>query len=351
MFAGQTIKLHEEIATIAKCATLNAELRRLHSVRPGTLPSINPYENIPMPGRADWAVYDHCAGITRLYAIYERFVRDLVTAWLKLIPSLFATYSVLPDSLRKQHILGVARVLPRLGDRRYQHLATDQIIGGLYRGQMGGQEYELLYELFAITERNLRLDALVELFSRVAIPDIKTWLDYHHDLQSFMSTTCGGQETVDSKLNALVSYRNEAAHGEDVGQVIGLNDFLDLVAFIQTLCVAVAECAFHCVCECQVTNSSMITLGKVTEVFPIPRAVVAVLTNSETAVGQEVVIMNNTSCKQAKIISLQLNGAPIQTAVVTSPTELGIKFDFLPAKGSQMLALRPTLNEYIGAFI
>ena len=30
------------------------------------------------PSRGSWQVYDHCAAFTRLYAIYEEFIRDIL---------------------------------------------------------------------------------------------------------------------------------------------------------------------------------------------------------------------------------------------------------------------------------
>ncbi len=353
MFPLPAAKLKEEVATICTCARLNAEFRRLRysPTDASLLPKVCPYEQVVVPGRAEWGVYDHCSGITRLYAVYERFIADLATAWLKLVPSLFSSYSSLPEPLRKQHIRGVARVLPKLDERRYRHLTGQQVMEGLYRGQKNNGEYELLYELFAITERNLRLDALTELFARVAIPGIQVWLAHHGELQAFMATVYGGQETVDSKLNALVSYRNDAAHGEDIDQVLGLNEFINLAAFVEKLCAAVAECAFHRVCRCQAANACARVLGKVTEVFAVPGATVTVMDVGSMTVGQELIMINDTSCRPMTIQSLQLNGTTIQSIAVTMPTEVGVKFDFLPPKGSELLVVQPKSDFFVGADI
>jgi hypothetical protein len=34
------------------------------------------------PNEIPWKVYDHCATVTRLYAIYERFIEDIISDWL-----------------------------------------------------------------------------------------------------------------------------------------------------------------------------------------------------------------------------------------------------------------------------
>lgn len=353
MFGSPATKLKKEIATIALCSRFGTEFRQLRLAASAT-PNLHPdcpYESIGAPGRAEWAVYDHCASITRLYAVYERFVGDLATAWLGVVPSLFSGYSNLPETLQRQHILGVARILPKVGERRYKHLTAESVIEGLYRGRKSREEYELHYELFAVTERNLRLDALVELFTRVGVADIKTWLAHHRGIQSFMSNVYGQQETIDSKLNELVSYRNEAGHGEDIGQILGLKEFLDLSAFVEVLCDALAECTFHRVCNRQLACSSATVLGQVTEVFEGPRAVVAVLNSGTVSVGQEFVIIDKYSCMQAKVVSLQLNDIETQSECITTPTEVGIKFDNLPKEGSEIVLIQPRLDSFTGADI
>jgi MAE_28990/MAE_18760-like HEPN len=46
-----------------------------------------------VPSELEWQVYDHCAVVTRLYAIYERFVEDLIAEWLELLPDIVTKYS------------------------------------------------------------------------------------------------------------------------------------------------------------------------------------------------------------------------------------------------------------------
>lgn len=46
-----------------------------------------------IPDEREWQIYDHCAVVTRLYAIYERFVEDLIAAWLENLPNIVNKYS------------------------------------------------------------------------------------------------------------------------------------------------------------------------------------------------------------------------------------------------------------------
>jgi hypothetical protein len=340
MFRLPADRLRREIATIATCARLNGEFRALRygSATTGNVSAHCGCANIAVPDRGDWIVYDHCASVTRLYAVYERFVGEVVTAWLDVVPTLFNGYSDLPESLRKHHRLGVAHLLPKAGQGRYKHLSITQVIEGLFRGAKLQQDHHFLYEQFAVTERNLRLDALSDLLARVGIDDLKGWFVRHRELQLFMATVYGGQETVDGKLNDLVSYRNEAAHGENIGQVLGLAEFLSLTEFIEAICASLAECVFHRVYRCQIANSPAAVIGKVTEVLPRPQAIIALLENCTIEKDQELIAFSRDSCKRVQILSLQLNGVDASKLDVIAPTEVGIRFSYMPSIGTNLVA-------------
>src|SRR5690349_17807638 len=59
-----------------------------------------------VPPKASWQVYDHCAAFTRLYAVYEQFIEELVSDYLRMLPRLYPRYEDLPPNVTKQHRVG-----------------------------------------------------------------------------------------------------------------------------------------------------------------------------------------------------------------------------------------------------
>ncbi|MFP4414277.1 MAE_28990/MAE_18760 family HEPN-like nuclease [Coleofasciculus sp.] len=113
------------------------------------------------PEPRDWRIYDHCAVVTRLYAIYERFVEDLIREWIQLLPDLFPVYADLEDRICNTHRIGVARLLLDITKNRFGHLSVEQVTRGLFYGASGaGEKYELLPDAFLLHEQNLRKDTL-----------------------------------------------------------------------------------------------------------------------------------------------------------------------------------------------
>ena len=116
--------------------------------------------------------------VTRLYAIYERFVENLVGDWLGLLPGLFPRYSDLEESIQNTHQMGVGRLLIEMKKNRYGHLSIEEVVRGLFRG-VTGEEYQLLLDAFLLHEQNLRRQPLEKLFADAGIPNAWAWVEKH----------------------------------------------------------------------------------------------------------------------------------------------------------------------------
>src|SRR5262245_17464321 len=82
------------------------------------------------PNRPAWQIYDHCAALTRLYAVYATFVDELVGEYLALLPKLYGEYEELPQAVLRQHRNGTAQILLKLGDSGpYRDLRESDVIG------------------------------------------------------------------------------------------------------------------------------------------------------------------------------------------------------------------------------
>ncbi|MBO1347929.1 MAG: hypothetical protein EBE86_011245 [Hormoscilla sp. GUM202] len=76
--------LRQKISTTRAILRTNQKLREIaiatkqeseESVKITELVEVIPEEN-------EWRIYERCAAITRLYAVYEKFVEDLISLWL-----------------------------------------------------------------------------------------------------------------------------------------------------------------------------------------------------------------------------------------------------------------------------
>ena len=183
------------------------------------------------PDKLDWQVYDHCAALTRLYAVFEQYVGELVDEYVRLLPQLYAKYTDLPECITSQHRVGIGTILLKIGDKGpYKELEEHVIVRELAVGLSGATEYKLLSNAFFIERQNLRLDVLCKLFRSLDFEDCATFINRHSAVRQFIANERAGNSAAEKELGDFIDYRNEAAHRQ-VENVLALEEIGAIGAF------------------------------------------------------------------------------------------------------------------------
>jgi len=288
-----------------------------------------------VPSEQEWLVYDHCSVVTRLYAIYERFVEDLIAEWLELLPDIVTKYSDLEKSIKDTHQIGVGRLLLDLKKKRFEHLSINEVIQGLFDGVTGQEKYKLIPDAFLLHEQNLRREVLEKLFADAGISNAWDWVNKHRTVKQFIEEVRGSQNTAEGELNELITYRNDAAHGAIVDDILGTKELLELGDFVENLCQALAELVTFQVISRQTAIGKAKEIGQVTEWFKKSRAGVAKVKKINLSVDKKVFLVNEASsyCRLATIESIMINDISKEQVVITHEQEVGLKFDIDAKKG------------------
>lgn len=328
------------ISTVRKIIQTNDKLRViLFTVRTSTQEESEQdteltklIENIP--SERNWLVYDHCAVVTRLYAIYERFVEDLITEWVEYLPLIVTQYSDLEERIKDTHHIGVGRLLLDLKKKRFKHLSPNEVIQGLFNGVTGKKKYKLIHDAFLLHEQNLRREVLEKLFADAGISNAWGWVDKHRRVKQFIEEVRGSQNTAEGELNDLITYRNDAAHGAIVDDLLSTEKLLELGDFVEALCQALAELVTFQVISRQTAIGKAKEIGQITEWFLNHKAGVGKVKEITLSVGIKLFLVNEASsyCRLAKIESLMINNISKKRVVITSEQEVGLKFFDMDAK-------------------
>lgn len=257
------------------------------------------------PPLLEWRIYDHCASITRLYAVYEQCITDMVAEWLRILPSLFPTYADLPEAVRTGHRTGVSEILSRLGGDRYGHLSEQMTLIGISDGVRGVTPYLLLADAFFVDDQNLRREALAKLLTKVGLPDAWGWICNHGDIQRFLHDVRGGGNTAEGELKNFVAYRNEAAHGA-VDQVLATDEINKIADFVVILCSVIAQIFTRQVVDRRLQTGNAEVIGRVFRQFSgciIAIEAVAALIR----VGDAVIVRREQACFATSIESIEVN--------------------------------------------
>ncbi|MTJ55089.1 hypothetical protein FJR38_21665 [Anabaena sp. UHCC 0253] len=335
MFHNLLMAVKANISTIRSIIKTNEKMREidfedvsLYTEETKTI-LMNIFQDIPDKNNS--RVYDQCAVVTRLYAIYESFVEDLIQSWLILLPDLYPNYLDLDNAIRKTHQSGVGRLLQEIlreDNNRYKELSAQKVILGLLNGETGENKYELLPEAFLFHEQNLRKNSLEKLLANAGIFDSWSWVVNHRDIKNFLKEIRGNQTTLEKELNIFISYRNEASHSTKIEDWLGFKPLLELCDFVESLCEALTELVNYQVIERKKSISQAQEIGKITEWFKKPQAcVLTVIEECSLSLESSLFLVGDSYCQEARIESIKHNGESINEIETTPGMELGLKFD------------------------
>jgi hypothetical protein len=318
MFPARLEHTQQGIAAVKKSVEISDQIRGLLLTGTECLSNLV----TAYPDNTDWRIYDHCAALTRLYAIFESFVEGILSDFLGALPSLFR-YADLGEGFHKEHRDGVAYILKRIETYRYRDLRLSEVIKEYNRALSGEDEYRILSHSLLAHEQNLYLPIVENLFARLGMKNVIHWITHHPRVKTFMNDVRGEQNTVESELKSFVQYRNEAAHGS-VNDVLGKEELLIHCDFIAALCQAMYELVNHQVISRRLELAMAREVGRVTEEYH-DNIIVALLKNTTVEIDDRLYFMSDSYCYSSAIVSLQVDDVDTALVTVTEAQEIGLK--------------------------
>lgn len=137
------------------------------------------------PDRIDWRIIDHCAAVTRLYAIYEQFAHETIREHLSLVQK-HKAFTSLPDGIQGAYRRGIAEILNKKDGPRYGHLNLSDLILQ-YGNALSGKDYVLEPLAMLIQEQNLRLSELTRIYADCGIINVSSWIEKHSKIEEFFA--------------------------------------------------------------------------------------------------------------------------------------------------------------------
>ena len=371
MFSSFTTRLRVEIETIKLVLDAHDTLRALvYSQRPAEqlaasseTPAESPsttsdqhLDQIRASGllKPAWQVYDHCAAFTRLYAVYEQFVEDLASDYLRVLPGLYRKYEDLPPNVRTQHRVGIGQLLMKLGkDGSHKDLNEGAVVKGWSDGLSGNPSYTLLPDAFLIDPQNYRAETLGRLFSYLGIENCWAWVESHPLVSEFMATERDSEnETPKTLLRDFVEYRNKASHTK-VGDIVATEEIKSIADYVAVLSEALTQLTMKRVVQQKLALGEAARVGSVVNRFS-DLIVGTQMQAGSVAVGDELVIMHRNSCYESVVTSIQIEQTPYERLDVQAGQEIGLRLSSRANKGAELVRiaasqslLSPTIPEPI----
>lgn len=341
---------------------LTAELGELKAL----VASIDPI-NAVLAGHKDSVVqqyvsvrrrFDYAAFVVALYASFEKFVENLITAYVRLEAGRL-DYTALPKKLTDKHLAGTAELLwrGRRGDSRYVGLSELGVVKNLFECLSGARPYQLNEAVVSAHDANLRAGEVDALFGAVGIEQIcdracradaiVAWYCTVHGLAT--PPQDGVKRTVlEERLKDIVERRNQVAHrGGNPMNLLGGADMSEAVSFIESLAVSIFGLAVGRYLEAHhAASPGRLELALRAGDGPFKNRTVVVVDKpaQRLFVGQPVfVVMESTGARWGRILSLRVDDADVQElapdANAPKGVGVGLEFKFPQSADAKLVAL------------
>jgi hypothetical protein len=326
MFSALIEKLASDLDALKRAILIHDSIRALIFGDPATL-ATNPFlaglaSNCPK--KLEWQVIDHCAAVTRLYALYEQFVEAIVTSHVDLLPSVYPQYALLPECIRRHHRVGVGQILQKWSlTSAYNHLTEPTIAAGLTDGLRGVLPYRLLADAFLMDVENYRPNALRRLFGYIDFADCVAYIHKHPSTIDFIQSEFGNSDTIEGILGQIVQLRNEAAHGS-VSSVLSTAELCRYADLILIVCRTVAEMTERRTLSLRINAGHCEQLGRVIHKFR--DSIFGIQCEPKKwQQGEVIAARGDISAKPVMVLSIQADKLPVTEIIPVAGQEIGVK--------------------------
>jgi hypothetical protein len=298
--------------------------------------------------------FDYAAFAVALYASFEKFLENLVAAYVRL-ETRRVRYNDLPPKLVRKHLFRTAEILSRgrLGEGRYAALSELDAVKNLFECLNGATPYNLNDMAVIAHDMNLRPSEIDGLFAAVGIEQVcerarraDAMLDWYMAAEGLTHTPQDGvpSATITRRIENIVERRNQVAHrGGTPVDLLGPEEMTDATEFIEAFAKSVFAMAVARYCQDHHVVPGKGILLQVRE-GPYQNGTIVVVDKppERLFVGQPAfVAMESIGARWGRIRSLRVDEARVVAIEPghVAPNGIGIGLDFRFPKGGALFAL------------
>lgn len=305
--------------------------------------------------------FDYAAFAVALYASFEKFVENLLTAYMRL-EARRVEYTALPKKLTDKHLAGTAELLwrGRRGDSRYVGLSQLGVVKNLFECLSGATPYALNEAVLIAHDANLRAGEVDSLFAAVGIEQI---CDHACRADAIVTWYCAAQglETppqdgvkrtvLEERLKDIVERRNQVAHRGGPVDLLGDAAMGEAVAFIESLAISIFGLVVGRYLETHhAASANRIELALRAGDGPFKSRTIVVVEKpaQRLFVGQPIfVVVESTGARWGRIQSLLVDDTDMQEvdANANAPAGVGVGLDFKYPKSADAKLVALTTDD------
>ena len=344
MYSAFLDRTRQSIEALKRHLATSETVRSVIYEKTSTCNATPPCMSLPLssetaPDRIEWRIIDHCAAVTRIYAIYEQFAHEMIKEHIDLLQK-NVVFSQLPNELKSAYRRGLATILEKKDGPRYGHIDLQDLVAQ-YGQALSDKPYVLEPLALAIQEQNLRIPELSRLMAACGIPNIGAWISKHASVLNFFSNGDRLAASAEHEMVELISYRNDAAHGSiNIDDLPGLDYLYEFCDFVSAICEAITERVQLTGIECLLENGRAEIKGKADECIKSGMVLIGKMVG-DFQIGDTIYLRGDDFCMAREITSMQIDNVDYENISFAAPTELGFAINRPGRKNAEIIALRP----------
>ncbi len=280
--------------------------------------------------------YAYASAVTRLYAILENFVGKILASYLDYLSENKA-YNELSGNIKNEYRIGFSHVLSRIDQTRFKSLTHEGLIEKYHKAINNDGKYQFVSEALIRHDNNLRPSVIFELFGRLNMKELESWIVSQAKNISFYQESDKTREQFESELNNFIEIRNDSSHGvpEHIGSPNTIERNCSFIDFLVSTISAYLESE---ILSLLVENGSAFKLGKVTEIYTKANAAI-LKANANLLLDLDgwFYFKENSDFYRQKIQSIRLDGVEVSSFWIKQDDyEIGISCERLPRKNTEV---------------
>jgi len=282
-------------------------------------------------------VFEYNSIIVSMYGFFEKFIEDILVAYLEKLCDYVQSYDSLPKIIKENHSILSAQLIQNLKLPKYEHENIPKIVSKL-ENCVNKNISDLNTIAFTDHSSNFRINSIAEFFSRIGITSIGTRIKNNTDFKKFLVQRLGSDlnihQTEDSIifiiLGDLAQRRNDISHGANNGNAILNSSFFPeyftfLRQFSKALLCVLADILLEFECKKYFKSAILVAIYN-------HNILCLDLTNIDLKIGSRIIVKsgsaNNSSYFELLVEEIQIDNKPIDSITIgDDSTKVGLKLN------------------------
>jgi hypothetical protein len=275
--------------------------------------------------------------VTRLYAIYESFIRNSLSDYLDALSEI-VPFSELPDEFKKHYRIGISQILGN--NQNHESLSYEDVIRWYHQAISENNEYTLVTQALTRHQNNFRLKIVLGLFNKVQLKNLEKWLNKHPQIIRLYPEGSPVYDSLESEINDFIQLRNDASHTV-LENLESDGNLIRICSVTQALISAIAAYLRKSLLIKMLEAEKIKEIGVVSESLQQANAFVAFFEPQEVLTIRDTIYFIDTrDCFEEEITSMQLDGLNTTTVTTTNDTfEIGIRCSSIPRENTIIYSL------------